>query len=89
MLQVTTKRVAPVVTCDGRGVVSHAGMVLLDEVAERTGLTAGFAEAVDVSRVKELAGFLGRESWVCRVGRGRGGRLGVGSRRGLRAVGSC
>ena len=55
-----------------------------------TGLRRGVPPTLArMSRVKELAGFLGRESWVCQVGRGRGGRLGVGSRRGLRAVGSC
>ena len=47
MVQVTGSRVAPVVTVDGRGVVSHAGTVMLGEVAERTGLAAGFAEAAD------------------------------------------
>lgn len=33
------------VTADGRGVVSHAGTVLLGELADRMGLTAGFSDA--------------------------------------------
>ena len=44
-MHATTSRVEPVVTVDGRGVVSHAGTVLLGELADRTGLTAGFADA--------------------------------------------
>jgi len=35
----------PVVTCDGKGVVSHAGTVLLAELADRTGLTAALSAA--------------------------------------------
>ncbi len=45
------KRIArrswPEVTTDGTGVVSHAGTVLLRELAERTGLCAGLSEAAD------------------------------------------
>src|SRR6187549_2780517 len=37
----------PVVTTDGTGVVSHAGTVLLRELAERVGLRAGLSEATD------------------------------------------
>jgi len=37
----------PVVTIDGRGVVSHAGTGLLRELAERSGLRAGLSEATD------------------------------------------
>jgi len=36
-----------VVSADGAGVVSHAGTVLLSEVADRFGLTAAFSEATD------------------------------------------
>ena len=42
-----TTRTPPVVTCDGRGVVSHAGTVLLSELADRIGLTALLGEATD------------------------------------------
>lgn len=42
----TTSRTVPVVTTDGTGVVSHAGTVLLAELADRIGLTAA---ARDVS----------------------------------------
>ncbi len=34
----------PVITCDGRGVVSHAGTVLMAELAERIGLTTALSE---------------------------------------------
>jgi len=47
-VQRTTSRTRPVVTCDGAGVVSHAGTVLLlAELADRTGLTAALSEATD------------------------------------------
>ena len=47
-MQRTTSRTRPVVTCDGAGVVSHAGTVLLlAELADRTGLTAALSEATD------------------------------------------
>jgi len=36
----TTSRTPPIVTCDGTGVVSHAGTVLLAKLADRIGLTA-------------------------------------------------
>jgi hypothetical protein len=38
--------VYPVVTTNGVGIVSHVGTVLLAEVADRFGLTAGFSEAM-------------------------------------------
>ena len=44
-MQSTTRQTVPVVTCDGRGVVSHAGTVLLAELADRIGLTAALSEA--------------------------------------------
>jgi hypothetical protein len=44
-VQSTTRQTVPVVTCDGRGVVSHAGTVLLAELADRIGLTAALSEA--------------------------------------------
>ncbi len=34
------------VTADGAGLVSHAGLVWLGEVADRSGLTAGLAAAM-------------------------------------------
>ena len=37
------------VTADGRGVVSHAGTRLLTDVADRTGLTSGFSDALAVA----------------------------------------
>jgi len=43
----TTSRTQPVVTCDGTGVVSHAGTVLLAELADRIGLAAALSEATD------------------------------------------
>ncbi len=46
-MQPTTSRTPPTVTCDGTGVVSHAGTVLLAELADRIGLTAALSEATD------------------------------------------
>jgi len=46
-VQRTTGRTQPVITCDGKGVVSHAGTVLLVELADRIGLTAALDEATD------------------------------------------
>jgi hypothetical protein len=43
----TTSRTQPVVTCDGTGVVSHAGTVLLAELADRIGLSAALSEVTD------------------------------------------
>ncbi len=44
-MQPTTSRTPPTITCDGTGVVSHAGTVLLAELADRIGLTAALSEA--------------------------------------------
>ena len=44
-MQPTTSRTRPTITCDGTGVVSHAGTVLLAELADRIGLTAALGEA--------------------------------------------
>ncbi len=41
----TTSRTPPTITADGKGVVSHAGTVLLSELADRIGLTAALSEA--------------------------------------------
>jgi hypothetical protein len=49
-VQLTTRRTPPVVTADGAGVVSHAGTVLLAELADRIGLTAALSEATDSLR---------------------------------------
>ena len=46
-MQSSTSGTAPVITCDGTGVVSHAGTVLLAELADRIGLTAALGEATD------------------------------------------
>ena len=39
------------VTADGRGVVSHAGLVLLRALADRTGLTPGLSKALATRRL--------------------------------------
>ena len=49
-MQPTTTRAVPVITTDGMGVVSHAGTVLLAELADRMGLTATLSEATDSLR---------------------------------------
>ncbi len=46
-MKATSRRPWSVVTADGTGVVSHAGVALLRELAERTGLRAEYALAVD------------------------------------------
>jgi len=46
-VQPTTSRTPPTITADGSGVVPHAGTVLLAQLAERIGLTAGLSEATD------------------------------------------
>jgi len=49
-VQPTTSRPPPTITCDGTGVVSHGGTVLLAELADRIGLTAALSEATDSLR---------------------------------------
>ncbi len=49
-----------IVSADGAGVVSHAGTVLLAEVADRTGLTAGLSAAVAATRERRSAHAPGR-----------------------------
>jgi Transposase DDE domain group 1/Electron transfer flavoprotein FAD-binding domain len=39
------------VTAGGRGIVSHAGVVLLRRLADRTGLTAGLSRALASRRL--------------------------------------
>ncbi len=50
----------PVITCDGTGVVSHAGTVLLAELADRIGLTAALSEATDSLRERRAGHDPGR-----------------------------
>jgi len=50
----------PVITCDGTGVVSHAGTVLLAELADRIGLTAALSEATDGLRQRRAGHDPGR-----------------------------
>lgn len=47
-----SRRQLPVVTVDGKGVVSHAGTALLRELADRVGLTGGFSTALARSRCR-------------------------------------
>lgn len=49
-MQAITGKRYPLVSVDGTGVVSHAGTALLRELADRVGLTAGYAEATDALR---------------------------------------
>ena len=48
------------ITCDGTGVVSHAGTVLLAELADRIGLTAALSEATDSLRERRAGHDPGR-----------------------------
>ena len=59
-MQPTTSRTVPVITCDGTGVVSHAGTVLLAELADRTGLTVALSEATDSLRERRAGHDPGR-----------------------------
>jgi hypothetical protein len=59
-VQPTTRRTVPEITCDGTGVVSHAGTVLLAELADRIGLTALLSEATDGLRERRAGHDPGR-----------------------------
>jgi len=59
-VQPTTSRTPPTITCDGTGVVSHAGTVLLAELADRIGLTAALSEATDGLRERRAGHDPGR-----------------------------
>jgi len=59
-VQPTTGRTPPTITCDGTGVVSHAGTVLLAELADRIGLTAALSEATDGLRERRAGHDPGR-----------------------------
>ena len=67
-MQPTTSRTVPVITTDGTGVVSHAGTVLLAELADRIGLTAALSEATDGLRARR-AGCWSMSRWRSRTGR--------------------
>ena len=59
-MQPTTSRTRPTVTADGTGVVSHAGTVLLAELADRIGLTAALSEATGGLRQRQAGHDPGR-----------------------------
>ncbi len=59
-MQPTTRRTPPTITADGAGVVSHAGTVLLGELADRIGLTAALSEATDGLRSRQAGHDPGR-----------------------------
>ena len=59
-MQSTTSRTPPTITADGTGVVSHAGTVLLAELADRIGLTAALSEATDGLRQRRAGHDPGR-----------------------------
>ena len=59
-MEPTTRRTVPEITCDGTGVVSHAGTVLLAELADRIGLTALLSEATDGLRERRAGHDPGR-----------------------------
>jgi len=57
----TIRSVEPVaVTTDGHGVITHAGMVLLGEVADRTGLTTGLSRLLRAEGTRQRKHDLGR-----------------------------
>jgi len=59
-VQPTTSRTVPVITCEETGVVSHAGTVLLAELADRIGLTTALSEATDSLRERRAGHDPGR-----------------------------
>ena len=59
-MQPTTGKTPPVITCDGTGVVSYAGTVLLAELADRIGLAAALSEATDGLRERRAGHDPGR-----------------------------
>jgi hypothetical protein len=59
-VQPTTSRTPPTITADGTGVVSHAGTVLLAELADRIGLTAALSEATNGLRSRQAGHDPGR-----------------------------
>src|SRR6059058_5080510 len=52
-MQVTGSRPKIVAAADGRGVVGHAGARLLADLADATGLTAAFSDALAPLRVRQ------------------------------------
>src|SRR2546421_5670175 len=52
-MQVTGSRPRIVAAADGRGVVGHAGARLLADLADATGLTGAFSEALAPLRVRQ------------------------------------
>ena len=54
-MQSTGTRPKVVVTGGGRGVVGHAGARLLTDLADKTGLTSGFVQALGLERVRRSA----------------------------------
>ena len=59
-VQSTGTRPQVVVTGGARGVVGHAGTRLLTDLADKTGLTSGFVEALGLDRVRRSAHEPGR-----------------------------
>src|SRR5690348_7069245 len=59
-MQVTGSRPKIVATPDGRGVVGHAGTRLLTDLADATGLTASFSDALAALRVRQVGHDPGR-----------------------------
>jgi len=59
-VQTTASRPKVVVAAGGRGVVAHAGTRLLSDLADKTGLTSGFLQALGVGRLRRSAHDPGR-----------------------------
>ena len=55
-MQTTASRPKLVVSGDGRGVVGHAGARLLADLADATGLTSAFSDALAVVAATASAG---------------------------------
>jgi hypothetical protein len=59
-VQSTRTRPKVVIAGGGRGVVAHAGTRLLTDLADKTGVTSGFSQALGVGRVRRSAHDPGR-----------------------------
>ena len=66
MKAATAARRYPRVTVDGTGVVSHAGTALLQEIADRAGLTLEFSIAADGIRQRAAGHDPGQCWWISR-----------------------
>lgn len=54
-MKYSSRRNRPLVTADGQGVANHVGALLLSEMADWSGITDGFSEALNQGRLRRSA----------------------------------